>query len=279
MSNNTKLNTTITFIGGGNMASSLIGGMIREGYQAQNITVSDPNIEGLNKLKQQFGINTDSNNNQAITVSDIIILAVKPQIMAKVCEGMASAITNWNEKLVISIAAGVSVTRLQGILGKETPIVRTMPNTPALLQQGMTGLYACEQVSVQQKTQAGNLLNAVGKTCWVNQESDINIVTAASGSGPAYFFLFMEAMQQSAMKMGFDEDQAKLLVQQTALGAAEMVIQNPELSLETLRHNVTSKGGTTAQAIESFEQQGLRDVVNNAMLAAAKRGAEMEKIF
>lgn len=271
--------STITFIGGGNMASSLIGGLISEAYPASKITVSDPNIENNQKLQETYSITTTTDNNQAIKNSDIIVLAVKPQIMAQVCEAMAENYQDWDSKLIISIAAGVSVSRLQGIFGKNTPIVRTMPNTPSLLQKGMTGLFACPEVSEEQKQLATSLLNAVGKTSWVEKESDINIVTAASGSGPAYFFLFMQAMQESAVKMGFNEEQAKLLVQQTALGAAEMVSQNPELSLETLRQNVTSKGGTTAQAIETFENNELRKIVDMAMQAAAKRGEEMESLF
>ena len=278
--NNTKnQQNKIAFIGGGNMASSLVGGLISNGYPADNIMVSDPNTDSLQQLEQAFSINTTSNNAKAAAWADVILLAVKPQIMASVCQEMALGISNWHEKLLISIAAGISINRLQGIFGQDVPVIRTMPNTPALLQKGMTGLYACAQVSPEQKTAAGQLLKAVGEICWVNNEKDINTVTAASGSAPAYFFLMMEAMQKSAVKMGFDQEQARQLVQQTALGAAEMVIQNPQLSLETLRHNVTSKGGTTAEAIATFEEQGLVDIVDKAMTAAAKRGAEMEKLF
>ncbi|HEY5715877.1 MAG TPA: pyrroline-5-carboxylate reductase, partial [Psychromonas sp.] len=169
--------------------------------------------------------------------------------------------------------------RLQSLLGENSPVIRAMPNTPSLLQKGMTGLFASTQVSQEDKAFAGELLSAVGEILWVKEETMINAVTAASGSSPAYFFLFMEAMQEKAMEMGFAPEQARLLVMQSALGSIEMVKQNPDITLSTLRENVTSKGGTTAAALRTFNELQLNETVAKAMQAAADRGAEMEKLF
>ncbi len=269
----------IAFIGGGNMASSLIGGIIANGAAASNITASDPNLEQQQKLQQQFAINVTADNGQAIASSDIVVLAVKPQLMAEVCQAIKDLGLDLGAKLFISIAAGISVKRLKGLLGEQVAIVRTMPNTPALVGRGMTGLYAAADVSSEQATSAEQLMQAVGETCWVEQEDEINHIIAAAGSAPAYFFLFMEAMQQHAEQLGFSPEQARKLVQQSALGSAELVAANPNLELATLRANVTSKGGTTAEAIRVFEEQGVRKIVANAMDAAIARGREMESLF
>ncbi|MPW30717.1 pyrroline-5-carboxylate reductase [Agarivorans sp. B2Z047] len=269
----------IAFIGGGNMASSLIGGLLANGANPSNITASDPNTEQQQNLKQQFSVNVTGDNNQAIAQSDVIVLAVKPQLMAVVCQAIAEAGNDLNSKLFVSIAAGVSVKRLKGLLGEQVAIVRTMPNTPALVGRGMTGLFAPADVSKEQIASAEQLMKAVGETCWVANEDDINHIIAAAGSAPAYFFLFMEAMQQQAEQLGFSPEQARSLIQQSALGSAELVAANPDLDLATLRANVTSKGGTTAEAIRVFEEQGLRKVVANAMDAAVERGREMESLF
>lgn len=268
----------IAFIGAGNMASSIIGGLIQTGYDKANIIASDPSDENRAKITASFAIKTETDNAAAIAWADVVVLAVKPQIMAAVCEDIAARSGQLEQKLWVSIAAGVSIERFHGLLGS-VPVVRTMPNTPALLGQGATGLFASEQVSSSDKTFAGELMSAVGVTTWVEQEAQINAVTAASGSGPAYFFLFMEAMQQAALELGLNEQQARALVQQTALGSAQMVINNPDLDLATLRANVTSKGGTTAEAIRTFMEQDLSTTVKQAMTAAADRGAEMEKLF
>ncbi|MCE0558191.1 pyrroline-5-carboxylate reductase [Motilimonas sp. E26] len=268
----------ITFIGAGNMASSLIGGLLQDGYDKTCLLASDPSDENRSKMQQQFAIGTQTNNAEAVAWADVVVLAVKPQIMAAVCQDIVDQGADLSGKLFVSIAAGISVSRLQGILGN-VPVVRTMPNTPALLQLGMTGLFASAQVSDSDKTFAGDLMAAVGKTVWVEDEAQINGIIAASGSAPAYFFLFMEAMEQTAIEMGFTPEQARLLVQQSALGSAQMVVQNPDLDLATLRTNVTSKGGTTAEAVRTFNEQGLADTVKQAMTAAAKRGAQMEQLF
>jgi pyrroline-5-carboxylate reductase len=182
-------------------------------------------------------------------------------------------------KLLISIAAGIKVARLGEMAGGHHRIIRTMPNTPALLGLGMTGLYAPEHIAASDRDFAEQMMQAVGKTLWVEQESGINGVIAAAGSAPAYFFLFMQAIAEEAEAMGFSPEQARLLVQQTALGAAAMVEQNPNISLQTLREQVTSKGGTTFEAINTFQQQGLMPLTAHAMQAAVARAAEMETLF
>lgn len=273
------LHKKITFIGAGNMAGSIISGLVKDGYPAELICASEPNVDNINKLTTEFSILGSQDNTESVRWADVIVLSVKPQIMAMVCESLANDGIDFSNKLVISIAAGISVSRLQSLLGENTPVIRTMPNTPALLQKGMTGLFASQQVSTEDKNFAGELMQAVGETVWVEEESQINAIIAASGSAPAYFFLFMEAMQNKAMQLGFTEQQARLLVQQSALGSAEMVKQNPNLDLATLRNNVTSKGGTTAEAIRTFNELALSETVAKAMQAAADRGAEMEKMF
>ena len=261
------------------MAGSIISGLIKDGYPADFICASDPCVENTQKLTELYAIQGSQDNAQSANCSEVIVLAVKPQIMGAVCQTLAEQGVDFSNKLVISIAAGISVQRLQSLLGENTAVIRTMPNTPALLQKGMTGLFASKQVNEQDKSFAGELMAAVGETVWVEDEAMINAVIAASGSAPAYFFLFMEAMQAKAMAMGFDKQQARLLVLQSAMGSAEMVKQNPDIDLSTLRENVTSKGGTTAEALRTFNELELSETVAKAMQAAADRGLEMEKLF
>ena len=203
----------IAFIGAGNMATSLIGGMVADGYPAELIYAAAPTSVKLDALQQKFGINTALDNNTVVAAADIIILAVKPQLMAVVCSALAACSQNYRGKLFVSIAAGVTVARLQSLLADNQPIVRTMPNTPALVQKGMTGLFASPEVSDNDITAIDKIMRAVGKTCWVDDEADLNTIIAATGSSPAYFFLFMEAMQESIIKMGFSKQQARELVQ------------------------------------------------------------------
>ncbi len=267
----------ITFIGAGNMARSIIAGLSATGYPSDLITVTAPSADRRDVLASDFGVHTTADNRAAATSADVLVLAVKPQLMAQVCEELTDM--DFSNTLVISIAAGVTVQRLKNLLNDTAKIVRVMPNTPALIGQGMSGLFADTSVSETDKAYATCLLEAVGKVCWVNKESDINCVIAAAGSAPAYFFLFMQAIQEEAMKQGFDQETARLLVQQTALGAAEMVIANPNTDLSTLREQVTSKGGTTAEAIRIFSEQQLNDTVASAMRAAVARAEEMEHLF
>lgn len=267
----------IAFIGAGNMTRSIIAGLVNNGYPASKITATNPSTDKLDFLAKTYGINITTNNLIASEQADVIVLAVKPQIMATAAEPLQSI--DFTKKLVISIAAGISATRLNEMFGHALNLVRVMPNTPSLVGKGMSGLFAVHHIAEQDKTFAGHLMGAVGEVCWVEKESDINSVIAAAGSAPAYFFLFMEAMQTEAIKQGFDEATARQLIQQAALGAAEMVVANPEIQLSTLREQVTSKGGTTAEALRTFNEHQLHDIVAKAMQAAVSRAEEMEKLF
>ena len=270
---------TIAFIGGGNMARSLISGLLNAGHPAERIHVTDLDQDKLAALSDEFGIRTGTDNAAAVRAAEVVVLAVKPQFMAEMLEALTRELGSYGDKLVLSIAAGIQIARLSSLLGDHRNIVRAMPNTPALIGLGMTGLYAPSDVSVSDCTCAEQMLQAVGKTVWVASEAGLNSVIAASGSAPAYFFLFMQLMAEEAERMGFSAEQARQLVQQTALGSAQMVINNPQLDLETLRAQVTSKGGTTAEAVRSFQEQGLANLVSEAMRAAVKRAEEMEQLF
>ncbi|OEF27746.1 pyrroline-5-carboxylate reductase [Vibrio rumoiensis] len=267
----------ISFIGSGNMARSIFAGMLSSGYKAANITATGRDEVKLKNLTDCFGIHTTTNNVAAVEQADVVILSVKPQMMEGVCADFQSL--DLSNKLVISIAAGISAKRLNEMLGQEVQLVRVMPNTPSLVGKGMSGLFATANVSENDKDFSGDLMAAVGEICWVDTESGINNIIAAAGSAPAYFFLFMEAMQKEAIAQGFNQDTARLLVQQAALGAAEMVVANPELELSTLREQVTSKGGTTAEALRTFNEHNLSDIVSKAMQAAVQRAEEMEKLI
>lgn len=271
------LHKNVAFIGAGNMSRAIILGMIKQGYPADRITASNPSRPKLDALEQDAGINTTSDNLQAVNDADVVVLAVKPQLMQEVCKHLQQ--TDLQGKLFVSIAAGINANRLQQMLGGNYPVVRTMPNTPSSLGLGMTGLFADAGVNDEQREFAAFLLSQVGKTLWVSEEAKIDGVIAAAGSSPAYFFLFAEAMQAEAERMGFDHDEARLLVQQAMLGAATMVVENPATEISTLREQVTSKGGTTAQALATFENAGLRDTISQAMQAAVKRAQEMSTLF
>ena len=270
---------TLAFIGAGNMSRSIIAGLIQAGYPAGRIIAANPSRPKLDELADQFGIRITQNNAEAAREADVIVLAVKPQLMAAMLEALVAELGSLAGKLLISIAAGIKVERLQEMAGGHSRIIRTMPNTPSLLGLGMTGLYAPSGIEQADRDFAEQMMQAVGKTLWVAQESGINGVIAAAGSAPAYFFLFMQGIAEEAEAMGFSPEQARLLVQQTALGAAAMVEQNPELSLQTLREQVTSKGGTTAEAVKTFQEQGLKPLTSRAMQAAVTRAGEMETLF
>lgn len=270
---------TLAFIGAGNMSRSIIAGLIQAGYPAGRIIAANPSRPKLDELADQFGIRITQNNAEAAREADVIVLAVKPQLMAAMLEALVAELGSLAGKLLISIAAGIKVERLQEMAGGHSRIIRTMPNTPSLLGLGMTGLYAPTGIEQADRDFAEQMMQAVGKTLWVAQESGINGVIAAAGSAPAYFFLFMQGIAEEAEAMGFTPEQARLLVQQTALGAAAMVEQNPELSLQALREQVTSKGGTTAEAVKTFQEQGLMPLTARAMQAAVTRAGEMETLF
>ncbi|SMB87704.1 pyrroline-5-carboxylate reductase [Pasteurella testudinis DSM 23072] len=266
----------IAFIGAGNMTRAIISGLLHSGYPAQNLIASNPSNAKLAALAE-LGVRTFNDNRLAAEQAEVVVLAVKPQLMATACADFADL--DFSGKLLISIAAGISVQRLSALLPSAQAIVRVMPNTPSLLSAGMAGLFANAKCGTEEKSFAADLMSAVGKICWLAQESDINSVIAASGSSPAYFFLFLEAMQQEAINMGLDATTARQLIQQAMLGAAQMVIENPQLELATLREQVTSKGGTTAAALQIFEQRQIKPIIAQAMQAAVRRAQEMESQF
>jgi pyrroline-5-carboxylate reductase len=261
---------TICFIGGGNMARSLIGGLIQRGVARQSLCVSEPVAELANALHHDFAIEVDSDNLTAATHSDIWVFAVKPQVMKTVCEAL-SELAQEKKPLIVSIAAGISATQLNQWLGGNLAIVRTMPNTPALLGAGATGLFANGSVTDAQKQHVETLMQATGITVSIEEEAMMDAVTAVSGSGPAYVFLLAEAMQAAGVAQGLSAEVARALTNQTLLGAARMLTET-DASADVLRQRVTSPGGTTQAAIESFEANGFRDIVNHAIAAATLRG-------
>lgn len=266
----------IAFIGAGNMSKSIISGLVNNGYPASAIYASNPSRPKLDALATEFAINISQSNAEVVKQCEVIVLAVKPQLMQQMCSELAANCV-LDGKLFISIAAGLTVERLQAMLHGQDKVIRTMPNTPSALGKGMTGLYAPANITQADKDYAGQLLSQVGKIAWVEQESLIDSVIAAAGSSPAYFFAFLEAMQQEAERQGLDHATARLLVQQAMLGAAEMVCHNPQLEISELRAQVTSKGGTTAQALACFAEHQLSDIVAKAMQAAVVRAQEMAK--
>ena len=257
------------------MATSLISGLIASGYAPQQIWVSDTNSALLQAHSEHLRVNATSENLEVIAAVDVVVLAVKPQVLREISLQLAAAISQ-KQLLVVSIAAGISQASLGKWLGREVPIVRCMPNTPALVQTGATALHANANVSAQQKDLAENILRAVGLTLWVADEAQLDAVTAVSGSGPAYFFLLMEAMEAAALELGLDENAARLLIQQTALGAAKIALESAD-SPAQLREKVTSPGGTTQKAIETFQQHGFSNVVSLALHAARDRSIEMSQ--
>jgi pyrroline-5-carboxylate reductase len=265
----------ITFIGGGNMARSLIGGLIADGFNPQHIHVSDPEPLCLQALTDKYPVQTYSSNIDAAKDCDILILAVKPQQLQAVVKQLRP---DWNDNtLLISIAAGIRIDDIARWLEQEdAAIVRAMPNTPAMVQAGATALCANNAVSTQQHELAESILRAVGLTVWLDDEAQIDAVTALSGSGPAYFFLIMEAMEFAAIEMGLTPETARLLCLQTAFGSAKMALESDD-SPQILRQKVTSPGGTTERAIHELEDGGMRGLFENALVAAALRSRELAK--
>lgn len=263
-----QMSVNIAFIGGGNMAASLVGGLLAASTRADQILVAEPDEQRRTALQQQFAVNTTADNTTALNHA-VIILAVKPQLLQQVCRQLEKAIGK-QQPLFISIAAGVRNTDINRWLGGNRAIVRCMPNTPSLLQVGASALFANESVLDSQKQLAEAIMQSVGITLWVDDEKQLDAVTALSGSGPAYFFLLMEAMQAAATGLGLDSKTAEKLTLQTALGAARMAAES-DTDTATLRQRVTSKGGTTEQAIRSFEQAGFQQMVSNALKAASNR--------
>ncbi|WP_411832800.1 pyrroline-5-carboxylate reductase [Pseudoxanthomonas mexicana] len=264
---------SIAFIGGGNMARSLIGGLVGRGVEASRIRVAEP-VQALREaLAQDFGVQVFAEAAQAADGAELWMLAVKPQVMREVCASLAETAAR-QPPLVVSIAAGITSAQLQRWLGGALPVVRAMPNTPALLGAGVTGLYAAAQVDARGRERAEALLSAAGPTVWVDEEALIDAVTAVSGSGPAYVFLLAEAMEAAGIAQGLPAEAARTLVRQTLLGAARMLIEGGEAPAE-LRRRVTSPNGTTQAAIETFQAGGFEALVDRAIAAATERGRQL----
>jgi pyrroline-5-carboxylate reductase len=265
----------IGFIGGGNMAGALIGGLAGKLTAGSNIHVVDINTDALQKLHRQFGVTTAQQIDAALGNSEVIVLAVKPQQMKQVAAQLQSYLSS---QLVLSIAAGIRAADLSRWLGGHAAIVRTMPNTPALIGHGITGMVAMAGVSDQQRAAADAIMRAVGATVWLDDEALIDPVTAVSGSGPAYVFYFIEAMQQAAQEMGLTAEQGNALAIATFVGASQLAAQSDE-PVAMLRERVTSKGGTTYAALTSMESSGVKDAIIRAMKAAAERGRQLGEEF
>ena len=269
--------SAITFIGGGNMASAIFGGLLDNGFDSDQISVIDPS-EGAQQQARSAGLTRVYSAAPDAIEDDLLVLAVKPQIASTVLASLQGKLST--STTVLSIIAGIDANSLAKMLGLDdaSTIIRCMPNTPALVNEGMTALLANNQCSEHGQRLAEQVMAAVGKTLWVSEESDLDTVTAISGSGPAYFFLFMESLTEAAVRLGMPTEEARLLAVQTAIGSAKLAAVSDD-KLSQLRNNVTSPGGTTEQAVLSFEQSGLRNVVDDAVLAARKRSIELSKEF
>lgn len=257
------------------MASSIIGGLVESGHPASKISAADPYAPSLQKLREIAAVTVTDSNIEAVAAADVIILAVKPQVMAAATASIAETVRT-SGPVILSIAAGVTIAAMQERLGGAAAIVRCMPNTPALVGAGASALYANPQVTARQKSQAESVLSAVGIISWVETEGELDAITALSGSGPAYFFLFMEAMIDAGVNLGLNADTARAMAMQTAFGAARMALDS-DVDLAELRRRVTSPGGTTERAVQCFEQGNIRTLVQSAMQSAADRAAEMAK--
>ena len=270
---------TVTFIGGGNMARAIYGGLLDSGFSATNLSVVDPSAAAQDNARQA-GIEHvfDSAPGEAL-LADLIVLAIKPQITKAALQPLSGRLAT--HSLVLSIVAGIDAASLAALLGLSDTgrIIRCMPNTPALVGEGMTGLYASRDAgSAEGKALAERVMSSVGQCVWVENESDLDVVTAISGSGPAYFFLFIESLTDAAIALGMNGESARKLALQTALGASRLASLSKEDAV-TLRKNVTSPGGTTEQAIKAFEASDIRGIVVQATKAAARRSVELSREF
>ncbi len=265
--------STLGFIGAGNMASSLIDGLIRQGHAPQSIIASTRHATTQDALHKRFHILATRDNHAVASAADMVVLAVKPQMLKAVLLDIAPTL-HIHKPLIISVAAGISLNSIETWLGGTLPIVRCMPNTPAQVLMGASGLYANAHVSAAQRVQTQAILEAVGLAVWLDTEAQIDAVTAVSGSGPAYFFLLMEAMIATGIELGLAPETARALTLQTARGAAQMAVQ-ADVDPATLRARVTSPGGTTASAIAYFDSHKLRETISGAVQAAAARSKEL----
>jgi pyrroline-5-carboxylate reductase len=268
---------TIGFIGGGNMARSLAKGLLANGWGRDYLLISDFDPDARQRLQEVLDVETSESNIDVASRADIVVLAVKPQVLKSVAEEIAEVIQE-KQPLVISIAAGVRTGDLRNWLGGKVTLVRAMPNTPALVGSGATGLYAAGEVSSDMRDQAETILRAVGVVVWVNNEELMDVVTALSGSGPAYFLLAMEALEAAAIEQGLDADTARLLTLETAFGAAKMALEDGEEPTR-LRERVTSPGGTTEKAINTLEENKVRESFRKALIAATERSRELADLL
>jgi len=265
--------TTIAFIGGGNMASSLIGGLIAGGWPVGRIQVAEPLPEKRQELAARFGVRITQDNSEAVATAEVVVLAVKPQVARTVAREIGPVLAE-RSALLLSIAAGVKEPDIRRWLGFEAPIVRAMPNTPAMVGSGATGLFGNVRVNREQRDLAESILRAVGMVLWLDDESQMDAVTALSGSGPAYFFLVMELMEETGGRLGLPPRTSRLLTLETAFGAAKMALESPE-DPASLRRRVTSPGGTTEKAIQRLEDRDIRGIFQTALEAARDRAAEI----
>lgn len=264
------------FIGGGNMAAAIIGGLIKHGVAPTDLYALDPNEEARKRSEQQFGIRTGAAPDSALASFDAVVLAVKPQILKSVAEALAPHLGA--TQVVISIVAGIRTADLSRWLNGHQRIVRVMPNTPALIGMGVAGLAATGSVNEADRALATQVLGAVGETVWFDDEAKIDAVTGISGSGPAYVFYFIEALEEAARQLGMDAAQGRALAVATFTGAAQLAAQSDEAP-GVLRERVTSKGGTTAAALASFDASGVKDAIVRGVLAADARAREMGDEF
>lgn len=267
----------IAFIGCGNMGSSLVGGLVTGGYPASCITAADPDPEKRTVLVNRHGVAAYDDNTTAIRGSSAVVLAVKPQTLKDTLQPLAPALRT-SGSVIISVAAGIRTEAIVRWLGGKAAVVRAMPNTPALVGAGATGLFANANVTTQQRQLADTIMQAVGETLWLDEEALMDAVTAISGSGPAYFFLFMEALEQTGVELGLAPEQARRLALQTAFGAARMAHES-DADPATLRQRVTSPGGTTEQALKHLQEGGLVDLVKHAATAARDRSRELSDTY
>ena len=268
-----KVLPKIAFIGAGNMGSAMLRGLVKKGYAPDNLRATSLDTQQLAELAAATGIVTSTDNLATAAWADLVVLAVKPQVMHQVCTQLAATLQQ-TQPLVLSIAAGLTSATLLEWLGADLPLVRSMPNTPALLGRGVAGLYATAKVTAEQKEWVESLSEAVGQAYWVNSEQELDVVMAISGSGPAYYFLFTEALAAAGEQLGLQPELALQLAKATAAGSGEMLVQEADSPAE-LRRKVTSPGGTTEQAIQKFVEQGLHELVFAAAQAAYCRAAEL----
>ena len=268
---------TIGFIGAGNMARSLAGGLLNNGWPARHLLLSDPDASQRRGAEQALGLKTLAANAALAAAADVLVLAVKPQNLKAIAEEIAATVQE-KRPLVISVVAGIRVDDIERWLGGDLPIVRVMPNTAALIGSGATGLFANARVNGAQRDAAESILRAVGVTVWVEDEALIDTITAISGSGPAYFFLVMEVLEKAAIKHGLDLKTARLLTLETAYGAAKMALEGGEEPAQ-LRQRVTSPGGTTEKAVQTLEAGRIESIFNDAVVAAIKRARELADLF